>query len=45
LKQISQLDPDESCRRLALGMAKGISGIVDSLQPVGKRNAVLRLNV
>ena len=36
LRQMSQLDPDNSCRRLATSMARGISGIVDSLQPVGK---------
>ena len=36
LKQMAQLDPDQGCRRLATSMAKGISGIVDSLQPVGK---------
>lgn len=36
LKQMSQLDPDENCRRLAQSMSKGIAGIVDSMQPVGK---------
>jgi len=38
LQQMSQLDPDESCRRLAQSMAKGLSGIVDSFQPVGRIN-------
>ena len=36
LHQIAQLDPDQSCRRLASSMAKGISGIVDSFNPVGQ---------
>ena len=44
LQQMSQLDPDESCRRLASSMARGISGIVDSLQPVGKISK-LSLNI
>lgn len=36
LKQMSQLDPDVNCRRLALSMSRQLSSLVDSLQPVGK---------
>lgn len=36
LKQMAEADPDNNCRRLAQSMSKGVSGIIDSFQPVGK---------